>query len=100
MFTSRKKKDKRGKKAKLAEKEAEAIDEALQEHLNTLHRPRLTDLIPCKIVTGVVSFILAIPSYLEEFKRWREEKKVMVESTDIESEEEEGEGELVYISRL
>ena len=53
MFNSRKKKDKRGRKAKLLQaQQEEEMEEELQRQLESIPRPSGKDLLPFKVILG------------------------------------------------
>ena len=68
-----------------------------QEHLDTLPRPRLTDLVPCRLVLGLVSLVTSVPTWPARIKEWQQERRMkqQEETSEEESEVDETEGGVV-----
>ena len=90
MIRSRKKKRKTRRTKHRDADDDDEFEELVQEELATVPRPRLTDLIPCKMVKGSVAMVMAVPACaLAARERLRERMRPKLEESD--EEEEEGE---------
>ncbi|XP_013397633.1 dnaJ homolog subfamily C member 1 [Lingula anatina] len=90
VLTSRFKKEKRGKKARLkAESELDAVDQMIQEELESIPRPKLQDLFILRFPVVCVKTVIASPQLVCLIKEKWEERQAMERAKEKEREEEE-----------
>ena len=88
VIRSRKKK-KKARRVKQRDLDEDEFEEQVQEELAFIPRPRLTDLIPCKMVTGVIAMVMAVPGCVVAA---REELRERMKPKKEEGSDEEEEG--------
>ena len=92
-MNARRKKEKKGKKAKLIEEQQAQYDALVEEELASIPRPTWLDLIPCRIVLAVVALVKGIVSFTVNFpsliREMQEERKRRQEEAQREEQEEE-----------
>jgi len=88
VFRSRKKRERKNRRAKGAVSNEDEIEEKLEAELQSIERPQLSGVLPVLTVKAIYYVLLALPSTLLSFKEMLKEKFFHSQIDDLEEDDE------------